>query len=71
VLNAEDIEAALKAVPFQPLRFRLSNGDVLTVTHPDGIMVRDRVSAIAVGDTIQLVANGHMSAIEPLPAATK
>jgi len=69
MMNAEDIERAVKAAPFSPLRFRLSNGDVLTVTHPDGIMIRERISAIAVGDTIQLIANGHINAIEPLPVA--
>lgn len=29
-------------------------------------MVRQRVSAIAIGDTIQLVANAHINAIEPV-----
>ena len=69
MMNADDIEKAVKPVPFVPVRIRLSNGDVFTVTHPDGIMIQERMSAIAVGDSIQLVANGHINAIEPLPVA--
>jgi hypothetical protein len=63
-MNQSDIELAVKEQPFTPIELHLSNGAVYRVTHPDGILISKRVSAVSVGDSIKLIANIHINSIE-------
>jgi hypothetical protein len=66
MMQADDLEQAIRKEPFVPVRIRLTNGDILNVTHPDGIMIQPRMCAVAVGGSIQFVAHGHIVAVEPI-----
>ena len=67
-MKEEDIEAVIRAQPFVPVRIHMSNGATYDLTHPDGILLSERVAAIAVGDSIALVSLAHINEIQPLPA---
>jgi hypothetical protein len=65
-MNKEDLELILRRRPFTPIRLHFSNGATHEVTHPDSVLVSDRVAAIAIGDSIWMVAMMHIVEIEPL-----
>jgi hypothetical protein len=49
-MSYKELHAAILKEPFQPIEIVLSNGATYQITHPDGIMIRKRMVAIAVGD---------------------
>jgi hypothetical protein len=68
-MTDKELLAAIPKEPFRPVEIVLSNGATYQVTHPDGIMIRKRMSAIAVGDVIHTISNAHVNQIIPLKAA--
>lgn len=50
-----------------PFRLHFSSGTSHDVTHPDGLIVNGRMAALAVGDSLWLVALIHIVEVEPLP----
>lgn len=64
-MKREDFEILLKRRPFTPFRLHFSNGATHDVTHP-GVLLSDRVAAIAIGDSIWMVAMMHVVEVEPL-----
>jgi len=72
IVNEDELKKAIKAQqPFQPLRLHLSNGAAFEVRHPDAILIGSRTTAILVEGAIHLIANIHISHIEPLVAADR
>jgi hypothetical protein len=67
-MKKEDFEVLLRRRPFTPFRLHFSNGATHDVTHPDGVLLSDRVAAIAIGDSIWMVAMMHIVEVEPLAA---
>lgn len=65
-MNKEDLEDAIKQQPFVPVQLRLSNGAVYEVAHPDNILIRKRVSAVAVGESIHLIDMMHINQVVPV-----
>jgi hypothetical protein len=65
-MGKDDIELILTRKPFTPVRLHFSNGSTHDITHPDGILLSEKVAAIAIGDSIWLVALSHLVEIEPL-----
>jgi hypothetical protein len=61
-----DLARVVKAQPFVPVRLQLSNGSSYDLTHPDGILLSERVAAIAVSDAITLVSLLHITEVQPL-----
>jgi hypothetical protein len=68
MVNKDDFELILKKRPFTPFRLHFSNGATHDVTHPDSVLLSERVAAIAVGDSLWFVAMAHIVEIEPLAA---
>ena len=68
-MNPDDIKAAIKAQPFEPVRLHLSNGAVFDIAHPDMIAIGPRTSAVLVGDAFQIIANVHINQVERLAKA--
>jgi hypothetical protein len=66
-MKREDLELILSRRPFTPVRLHFSNGATHEITHPDSVLLSDRVAAIAVGDSIWRVAMVHIVEVEPLP----
>jgi hypothetical protein len=66
-MTDRELAKVVKAQPFVPVRLHLSNGQTYDITHPDGILLSERVAAIAVGSAITLVAISHISEIQSLP----
>lgn len=70
-MDHEELYEAIRGKqPFVPVRITLSNGATYDVTHPEGIMIRESVAAIGVGNRIALVAIGHINEVLPQPAVT-
>lgn len=67
-MKKEDLEPVLSRRPFTPVRLHFSNGATHDVTHPDSVLLSDRVAAIAVGDFIRMVAMMHIVEVELLPS---
>jgi hypothetical protein len=67
-MKREDLETFLRRRPFTPFRLHFSNGSTHDITHPEGVLVSERVVAISVGDSIWTVALLHIAEMEPLPA---
>jgi hypothetical protein len=65
----KELMAAIPKEPFRPVEIVLTNGATYQVTHPDGIMIRRRMAAIAVGDVIHTISNAHVNQIIPLKSA--
>jgi hypothetical protein len=65
-MKKEDLEVILQRRPFTPLRLHFSNGATHDITHPDSILLSERVAAIAIGDSIWMVAMMHIVEVEPL-----
>jgi hypothetical protein len=61
-----DFELLLKHRPFTPIRLHFSNGATHDVTHPDNVLLSDRMAALAIGDSIWMVAMMHIVEVEPL-----
>ena len=66
-MKKADLDLVLNRRPFTPVRLHFSNGATHEITHPDSVLVSDRVAAIAVGDSIWMVAMVHIVEVEPLP----
>jgi hypothetical protein len=47
-MTKEDLEVILGRRPFLPFRLHFSNGATQDVTHPDSVLLSERVAAIAV-----------------------
>jgi hypothetical protein len=67
-MTKEGLEVILGRRPFMPFRLHFSNGATHDITHPDSILLSERVAAIAVGDSIWTVAMLHIVEAEPLSA---
>jgi hypothetical protein len=67
-MKKEDLELILRRRPFTPLRLHFSNGAPYDITHPDSVLLSDRVAAIAIGDSIWMVAMMDIVEMEPLAA---
>jgi hypothetical protein len=65
-MKKEDLELILGRRPFTPIRLHFSNGTTHDITHPDSVLLSDRVAAIAIGDSIWMVAMMHIVEVEPL-----
>ena len=65
-MKEDDLAKVVKAQPFVPVRLHLSNGATYDLTHPDGILLSERVAAIAVGNAITLVSLLHITEVTPL-----
>ena len=65
-MKKEDLELILRRRPFTPIRLHFSNGATHEITHPDSVLLSDRVAAIAIGDSIWMVAMMHIVEVEPL-----
>jgi hypothetical protein len=65
-MKKEDLELILRRRPFTPIRLHFSNGSTHYITHPDSVLLSDRMAAIAIGDSIWMVAMMHIVKIEPL-----
>jgi hypothetical protein len=70
-MTDKELSAAISKEPFRPVEIVLSNGASYQVTHPDGIMIRKRMSAVAVGDIIHTIANAHVNQVIPPKVARK
>jgi hypothetical protein len=66
MINKRDLELILQKRPFTPFRLHFSNGSRHDVTHPDNVLLSDRVAGVAQGDSMWFVAMGHIGEIEPL-----
>lgn len=65
-MEYEELVSAVKGPSFLPLRLHLTNGEVYELTHPNNILIRRRVAAIAVGESIHLLALQHIAQVLPL-----
>jgi hypothetical protein len=65
-MKKDDLELILRRRPFTPVRLHFSNGATHEITHPDSVLLSDRVAAIAIGDSIWMVAMIHIVEVEPL-----
>lgn len=70
-MSEGDLKAALKAKDFAPLRLHLSSGTTIDVTHPDAAMVGRTNTAVMIDGLINLIANVHITRIEPLNAVSR
>ena len=70
-MTDKEMKAAITKDPFEPVQPALSNGATYHVTHPDGIMIRKRMAAVAVGDVIHVISNVHVNQVIPLGGAAK
>jgi hypothetical protein len=70
-MTDKEILAAIPKDPFRPFEIVMSNGASYHVTHPDGIMVRKRMSAVAVGDVIHTISNSHANQVIPSKGAAR
>lgn len=65
-MNAEELKAAVLAEPFRQVQVMMSNGATYVVSHPDGIMIRRGMAAVAVGDLIHTISTEHVNQVVPL-----
>jgi hypothetical protein len=49
------------------MRLHFTTGSTHDITHPESVLLSDRLTAIAVGGSIWMVALSHIVEIEPLP----
>jgi hypothetical protein len=56
----------VKAQPFVPVRLHLSNGGSYDLARPDGVLLSERVAAIAVGNAITLASLLDITEVQPL-----
>lgn len=68
-MNEEALQLAVLTQPFEPVRIYLSNGAAFEVRSPGAIAIGKRTSGVVVGPGIQVIANMHVTQIEPLVAA--
>ena len=75
-MRREDILSLTKAVPFQPFRVYVSNGETFDVHHPDMILATPGAvhigfpapgSAADAVDQVRIVSLYHIQKIETLP----
>jgi hypothetical protein len=67
-MTDDELKAAVIREPFEPVELVVSNGASYHVTHPDSVMIRKRMAAIAVGDIIHVISNIHVNQVIPLGA---
>jgi hypothetical protein len=65
-MTDQEMRAAITKEPFEPVQIVLSNGATYSVTHPDGIMIRKRMAAVAIGEVIHVISNIHVNQVVPL-----
>ena len=65
-MKKEDFDLLLKRRPFTPFRLHFSNGATHDVTHPDSVLLSDRMAAIAIGESIWMVEMMHIVEVEPV-----
>ena len=70
-MTDKELTAAILKEPFHPVEIVLSNGATYQVTHPDGVIIRKRMIAVAVGDLIHTISNSHVNQVIPLKSAEK
>jgi hypothetical protein len=66
-MSRGDFETILERRPFTPFRLHFTTGTTHDVTHPESVLLADRMAALAVGGSIWTVALAHIVEIEPLP----
>lgn len=74
-MNEEELRLAIYTQPFQPVRLHLSNGKSYDIKSPGAVAIGHVSTGIVVGGGIQVIANLHVTHVEPLeselPVATK
>jgi hypothetical protein len=65
MIRKDDLQLILQKRPFTPFRIHFSNGASHDVTHPDTILLSERVAAVAVGDSLWFFSIGHVVQLEP------
>jgi len=48
-MTEKEMDSAIRKEPFEPVQLILSNGATYNVTHPDSIIIRKRMIAVAAG----------------------
>lgn len=67
-MNSEELRAAVLSEPFRQVRVVMSNGATYVISHPDGIMIRRGMAAVAVDDLIHTISTDHVNHVIPLAA---
>jgi hypothetical protein len=65
-MNKDDLTTILTKRPFTPFRLHFTNGATHDVTHPDNVLVSERMAALAVGDSLWFVTLSQVVEVEPL-----
>lgn len=68
-MNDEELRLAVLTQPFEPVRLHLSNGATFDVKSPGAITIGRRTSGVVVGSGVQVIANMHITHVEPLGAS--
>jgi hypothetical protein len=75
-MRREGIQSLTKAIPFQPFRVYVSNGETFDVHHPDMVLATPGAvhigfappgSAVDVVDQVRVVSRYYVQKIESLP----
>ncbi len=77
-MDADELYEKVKHQPFEAFRIHLSDGKAYEVKHPEQLMVGRRSSHVGLGadgegpfQKIAIVANIHITRIEPLDAVKR
>jgi hypothetical protein len=68
-MTEEELRLALLTGPFQPVRLHLSDGSNVEVHSPGAIIISRRTTGVVVNSGIQMIANMHITKVEPLELA--
>lgn len=77
-MDADELYEKVKQRPFEAFRIHVSDGSAYDVRHPEQILVGRRSSHVGLGrngegpfQKVAIVANIHITRIEPLNAAKR
>lgn len=65
-MTEEELKLAILTQPFEPVRIHLSNGATFDVKSPGAITIGRRTSGVVVGSGVQVIANMHITHVEPI-----
>lgn len=65
-MSEEELRLAVLTQPFEPVRIHLSNGATFDVKSPGAITIGRRTSGVVVGAGVQVIANMHITHVEPI-----
>ena len=69
-MTSDDLRELIEREPFEPIRLRLSNGDVYDIVDPNAVVVmKSRVFIALPDDRFRLIALIHLVSVESLRAA--